>query len=143
MDNESSKRLRNNKKPEKSIMKFKMHEELKLFKNYPLLFKEDEHMLKEEDFDDSFHTAISPIATFVQFLFLMPVCGISSEFSDKLKFKWMTFRVTMSLLYFSYGLFITFLFFKEIYIKQINFGNSSKIKLFKSFLNTIYLYLFL
>lgn len=131
MHNERSECLKNNKKPEKYIMKFKMHEELKLFKNYPLLINEDDNVLSKDDFDDSFHFAISPIATFVQFLFLMPVCGISSEFSDKLKFKWMTFRVIMSLLYFSYGLFITFLFFKEIYVKQINFGNSSKINFFK------------
>lgn len=115
------------KKSKKNIERFEVYENLKLFKNYSLLIQEDEEIIEEESFDDSFHKAIKPIATFVQFLLLMPICGISSEFSDNLRFKWMTVRVTMSLLYLSYGLFITFLFFKEIYIKQINFGNSSKL----------------
>jgi len=133
MHNESNECLKKCRKSGKKFARFKVHEELKLFNNYSLLFKEDDEIIKEEDFDVSFHAAISPIATFVQFLFLMPVCGISSEFSDDLYFKWMTVRVTMSLLYFSYGLFITSLFFKEIFIKQINFGNSSKLIFIKYF----------
>ena len=137
MHNVNSEYFKKYKKSKKNIMKFEIYEELKLFKNYPLLIQEDDEIIVEENFDDSFHNAIKPIATFVQFLFLMPICGISSELGDNLRFKWMTVRVTLSLLYFSYGLFITFLFFKEIYIKQINFGNSSKLT-FMKYLKVIY-----
>lgn len=91
--------------------------------------EEDEIGIKKSsnDIDDSFHFSIRPIATFVQFLFLMPVCGITNNDSDKLEFRILTFRVMITLGYVSYGVFVTGLYFKVIYqagINAINFGKN-------------------
>lgn len=72
--------------------------------------------------DDSFHVAMKPIATFVQFLFLMPVCGISYHNPKILSFKWTSFRVIATLLYISYGIFTSVVFLIFIY----NLGISTK-----------------
>jgi hypothetical protein len=78
-----------------------------------------------EDIDDSFHSAIRPIACFVQFLGLMPVCGVNERDSPKkLAFKWMSLRVIATLIYISYGICLTYLYLRSIHLKitAINFG---------------------
>lgn len=87
------------------------------------IYDEIDEIVAKEYQDDSFHEAIRPIATFVQFLFLMPVCNISSSDTKNLKFNWKCFRVFFTLLYITYGIFITSLYFKFIYGNGINAMN--------------------
>lgn len=114
------------KKFNKNLVHVQVSEGLKLFKNYPIIFKEKLDEISPKDYDDSFHMALRPIATFVQFLFIMPVCGVTSDKSEDLKFKWMSFRVILVLIYFCYGVFVTVVYFKHIYINGINIGSSSE-----------------
>lgn len=76
--------------------------------------------------DDSFHFAIQPVATFVQFLALMPVCGISNSNPSALHFKFLSFRVICTLLYISYGIFLAGFFFTFIYGLGISAQNIGK-----------------
>lgn len=64
----------------------------------------------KDQLDNSFHQAISPVATFVQFLALMPVCGVSHDDSKALKFKWTSKRAIYTLVYIGYGIFISVFF---------------------------------
>ena len=76
--------------------------------------------------DDSFIRAISPVATFVQFLALMPVCGISSSDPSALKFKFFSLRVFCTLCYILYGAGVSGYYFTHIYelgISAQNIGN--------------------
>lgn len=73
-----------------------------------------ENSLDDYEADDSFHNAMKRVATFVQFLFLMPVCGISNDDPKLLNFKWSSFRVIITLFYITYGFFTSFLFFRFI-----------------------------
>jgi hypothetical protein len=73
--------------------------------------------------DDSFQVAIKRVATFVQFLFLMPVCGASKGDANALSFKWHSLRVLITLCYIGYGVFTTMLFFRFIYNAGIDTGN--------------------
>lgn len=94
-----------------------------------LIYCDDVVENSHEDFeaDDSFHSAIKRVATFVQFLFLMPVCGISSDDPKKLHFKWKSFRVIITLLYICYGSFTSFLFLRFIYQLGIDTKNIGEI----------------
>lgn len=76
--------------------------------------------------DDSFHVAMKPIANLVQFLFLMPVCGISYNNPKILRFKWTSFRVIVTLVYIGYGIFTSVIFFIFIYELGINTKNIGK-----------------
>lgn len=81
---------------------------------------------KEFDQSDSFLVAMSPVATFVQFPALMPICGISRKDPKDLKFKWTSFRTIYTLLYITYGVFISIFFFTYIVgegISAKNIGN--------------------
>ena len=80
--------------------------------------------------DDTFHVAISPIATFVQFLGLMPVCGVSQKNPKKLEFKWKSFRIVFTLMYITYGIVISSIFFISINEEGIsakNIGNDHEL----------------
>jgi len=108
----------------KTTYRCKTDKNEKVIKKFPLFYREEDEDISSSNFDVSFYVSIMPIATFVQFLFLMPVCGIRSD-SDKLVFKWISFRVIATLLYISYGVFLTFTYFKDIYssgINAVNFG---------------------
>lgn len=75
--------------------------------------------------DDSFHRAVAPVATFVQFLGLMPVCGMSNSDANRLEFKWKSFRTIGTLAYIAYGVFISvtfYLFIAEQGISAKNIG---------------------
>lgn len=82
---------------------------------------------KDKNFsDDSFHVAMLPVATFVQFLALMPVCRISQADPNHLVFKWKSLRTIFTLIYISYGVLVSTLFFKYIYgegISEKNIGD--------------------
>lgn len=69
----------------------------------------------EYETDDSFQVSLRRVATFVQFLFLMPVCEISSENPENLHFKWSSWRVILCIFYISYGIFTIILFFRFIH----------------------------
>lgn len=90
--------------------------------------------------DDSFHIAMKPIATFVQFCCLMPVTGISYNNPKILRFKWTSYRVIFTLIYIGYGAFTSILFFTFIYdlgISTKNIGEN-----FERFLNAKFLILY-
>ena len=81
---------------------------------------------KQFQSDDSFISAISPVATLVQFLALMPVCGISHANSSALKFKFFSLRVIWTVCYILYGAAVSGYFFTFIYglgISAQNIGN--------------------
>lgn len=84
--------------------------------DYRSAYRVAPEMYPEEDceLDNSFQYAISPVATFVQFLALMPVCGISSDNPNDLEFRWIAFRTVFTLVYISYGVFISVFFFTFI-----------------------------
>lgn len=73
--------------------------------------------------NDSFHRSMKRVATLVQFLFLMPVCGITSDSSEMLLFKWCSLRVIVTLIYISYGAFTTLLFLRFVHGLGINAKN--------------------
>jgi Trehalose receptor len=79
--------------------------------------------------DDSFQFAISPVATVVQIISLMPVCGISKSDPTALKFKLVSFRTIFSIIYISYGLFISSFFFTFIAPQGISAKNIGNYKL--------------
>lgn len=94
-----------------------------------LIYSDDvvENSLEDFEADDSFHNGMKRVATFVQFLFLMPVCGISSDNPKELHFKWNSFRVIITLLYICYGSFTSFLFLRFIYQLGIDTKNIGEI----------------
>lgn len=79
--------------------------------------------------DDSFHQSLSPVATFVQFLSLMPVCGISHPDPSALKFKLLSVRVIFTVIYISYGVFISSFFFTHIAAQGISAKNIGNFKM--------------
>lgn len=76
-----------------------------------------------QDHDDSFAFAISPVATFVQFLALVPVCGVSQDDPQKFNFKLRSFRMIYTLLHISYGFTVSSLMFRFIYGEGISAKN--------------------
>lgn len=111
---------------EGTLFSFEICQSIEILRSYPLIYSEETEPIKQKDLDDSIHVAIKPIACFVQFLFLMPVCGISSDSPKNLQFKWKSFRVLMTLLYILYGLCVSFLYLEFIYdmgINAMNIGN--------------------
>lgn len=82
---------------------------------------------KKNQSDDSFHVSVSPVATFVQFLALMPVCGISQLDPNDLEFKWKSFRTVFTLMYITYGVFISVTFFVHIIGEGISAKNIGKL----------------
>jgi hypothetical protein len=104
-------------------------EDYKLFKSLALIYDEGSQELTQNELDTSFHESIKPIATFVQFLCLMPVCGISSHTVNDLKFKWKSFRVIMTIIYISYGTLTAILYFCFIYEMGINAQNIGELSI--------------
>jgi drug/metabolite transporter (DMT)-like permease len=70
--------------------------------------------------DDSFQFAISPVATVVQMISIMPVCGISNHHPSALKFKLASFRTIFSIIYISFAVFITSFYFTFIASRGIS-----------------------
>jgi hypothetical protein len=93
---------------------FENVDNFKILRAYRSIFIDDKAKVNKKDLDNSFHKSLQPIACFVQFLFLMPVCGITSDDPKKLVFKWMSLRVAITLLYVFYGMIISVLFFDGI-----------------------------
>lgn len=73
--------------------------------------------------DDSFCESVKIVTTFVQFLALMPVSGTMCGDPSKLKFTWKSIRVIFTLIYISYGIVLTSLFFMFIYTLGISAKN--------------------
>lgn len=80
-------------------------------------------MQLQPSIDDSFHVSMKSVAAGVQFLALMPVCGISSFGPSKLNFTWRSFRVLYTLIYIVYGVIVSVLFFENIYEAGISAKN--------------------
>lgn len=96
----------------------------------------------EDKVDEGFHFAITPIATFVQFLALMPVSGISLNNPKHLSFQWKSFRVCYTLAHITYGVFISYFFFTfllEIGISAKNVGERFFNKILRQFDNKLIL----
>lgn len=81
---------------------------------------------KTQRLDDSFLESFAPVGTFVQFLGLMPVCGVSKGDHKYLEFKWKSLRTVLTLMYITYGVAISITFFTFINAEGIsatNIGN--------------------
>lgn len=102
--------------------------EIKVLQRHQPVYRQNETKLNKQDsiIDDTFHFSIKPVATFVQFLGLMPVCGTSSDDPKALKFQWKSFRAFYTIIYSLYGIIISTFFFTFIYdsgISAKNIGN--------------------
>lgn len=73
--------------------------------------------------DSTFQISVSSVATIVQFLGMMPVCGISNTDPTALKFKWGSFRVVLTLFYILYGIIVSSTMFTFISAEGISAKN--------------------
>lgn len=85
--------------------------------------------------DDSFHESIKPVAKCVQFLALMPVCGISSVDHADLKFRWTSKRTIYTLIYIAYGFVVSTFFFLNIYAAGISAKNIGRFCIAQKYLD--------
>jgi len=76
--------------------------------------------------EDTFQISMGPVLTFVQFLALMPIVGVSQKDPKALRFKWKSFRTVFTLLYISYGVIISSYFYSFIIAAGISAKNIGK-----------------
>lgn len=99
-----------------------------LYQNRQQVRPKIEKAVELKDSDDSFQFAISPVASFVQFMGLMPVCGISQTNPKLIKFRWKSIRVAYTILYTFYGFIVSTLFFTFIADQGISAKNIGKVE---------------
>jgi Trehalose receptor len=76
--------------------------------------------------DMNFHQSVSGVFTVVQFLGIMPVTGTSQKDYTRVKFKWLTFRVTFTLLNLAFALVLLGIKLERAMNTALTVGKTSK-----------------